>query len=241
MICGAEACNLGAMIHGAELRVYFLKSFQKGSTCENLSHKGLKSKKKTVCGRRRRGIASSYRGLRWAALIGCCAARERIWRRPRWIAAGRWRWVTAESSRYSWLQRIWFPAGHRHLLHGHHPPSCCAPARTPSSTPRSRPVSLADRTSCLSKNLAAAVVEWFHLHPPSRFPLAVPPVAPPHGSRHPHCHSYPQVCNILTMVFRQSWSLFCNLLSISLMFLEVFSNKYVSRGPMLLFLLLVPC
>jgi hypothetical protein len=45
MICGAEACNLGARIHGAELKVYFLKSFQKGSTCENLSQKGLKSKK----------------------------------------------------------------------------------------------------------------------------------------------------------------------------------------------------
>jgi hypothetical protein len=45
MICGAEACNLGAMIHGAELRVHFLKSFQKRSTCENLSQKGLKSKK----------------------------------------------------------------------------------------------------------------------------------------------------------------------------------------------------
>jgi hypothetical protein len=45
MICGAEACNLGAMIHGAELRVHFLKSFQKESTCENLSKKGLKSKK----------------------------------------------------------------------------------------------------------------------------------------------------------------------------------------------------
>jgi hypothetical protein len=45
MICGAEACNLGAMIHGAELKVHFLKSFQKGSTCENLSQK-LKSKKK---------------------------------------------------------------------------------------------------------------------------------------------------------------------------------------------------
>jgi hypothetical protein len=45
MICGAEACKLGAMIHGAELRVHFLKSFQKGSTCENLSQKGLKSKK----------------------------------------------------------------------------------------------------------------------------------------------------------------------------------------------------
>jgi hypothetical protein len=46
MMCGAEACNLGAMIHGAELRVHFLKSFQKESTCENLSQKGLKSNKK---------------------------------------------------------------------------------------------------------------------------------------------------------------------------------------------------
>jgi hypothetical protein len=45
MICGAEACKLGAMIHGAELRVHFLKSFQKGSTCENLLKKGLKSEK----------------------------------------------------------------------------------------------------------------------------------------------------------------------------------------------------
>jgi hypothetical protein len=45
MICGAEACKLGAMVHGAELRVHFLKSFQKGSTCENLSQKGLKSEK----------------------------------------------------------------------------------------------------------------------------------------------------------------------------------------------------
>jgi hypothetical protein len=51
MICGAEACNLGAMIHGAELMVHFLKSFQKGSTCENLSQKGLKSKKKKKDGR----------------------------------------------------------------------------------------------------------------------------------------------------------------------------------------------
>jgi hypothetical protein len=45
MICGAEACKLRAMIHGAELRVHFLKSLQKGFTCENLSQKGLKSKK----------------------------------------------------------------------------------------------------------------------------------------------------------------------------------------------------
>jgi hypothetical protein len=50
MICGAEACNLGAMIHGAELRVHFLKSFQKGSTCENLSQKGLKNKKDGALG-----------------------------------------------------------------------------------------------------------------------------------------------------------------------------------------------
>jgi hypothetical protein len=42
MICGAEARKLGAMIHGAELRVYFLKSFQKGSICENLSKKAKK-------------------------------------------------------------------------------------------------------------------------------------------------------------------------------------------------------
>jgi hypothetical protein len=48
MICGAEACKLGAMIHGAELRVHFLKSFQNGSTCENLSQKGLKNKKDGV-------------------------------------------------------------------------------------------------------------------------------------------------------------------------------------------------
>jgi hypothetical protein len=44
MICGAEACNLGVMIHGVEFRVHFLKSFQKESTCENLSQKGLKQK-----------------------------------------------------------------------------------------------------------------------------------------------------------------------------------------------------
>jgi hypothetical protein len=46
MICGAEACKLGAMIHGAELRV--LKYFQKESTCENLSQKRLKSKKVAI-------------------------------------------------------------------------------------------------------------------------------------------------------------------------------------------------
>jgi hypothetical protein len=33
------------MICGAELRVHFLKSFQKRSTCENLSQKRLKTKK----------------------------------------------------------------------------------------------------------------------------------------------------------------------------------------------------
>jgi hypothetical protein len=33
------------MIHGAELRVHFLKSFQKGSICENLSQKRAKTRK----------------------------------------------------------------------------------------------------------------------------------------------------------------------------------------------------
>jgi hypothetical protein len=47
MICGAEACKLGAMIHGVELRVHFLKSFKKGSTCKNLSQKGQKKVKKS--------------------------------------------------------------------------------------------------------------------------------------------------------------------------------------------------
>jgi hypothetical protein len=55
MICGAEACNIGAMIHGAELRVHFLKSFQKGSTCENLSQKGLKTKKTVRWGDQSKG------------------------------------------------------------------------------------------------------------------------------------------------------------------------------------------
>jgi hypothetical protein len=48
------------MIHGAELRVHFLKSFQKGSTCENLSQKGLKSKKDGRAGERGR----QWRGWR---------------------------------------------------------------------------------------------------------------------------------------------------------------------------------
>jgi hypothetical protein len=62
MICGAEACNLGAMIHGAELKVHFLKSFQKGSTCENLSQK-LKSKKKKrrpAGGHRHQGTGAAH-------------------------------------------------------------------------------------------------------------------------------------------------------------------------------------
>jgi hypothetical protein len=29
MICGAEACNLGAMIHGAKLRVHFFLNLSK--------------------------------------------------------------------------------------------------------------------------------------------------------------------------------------------------------------------
>jgi hypothetical protein len=47
MICVAEACNLGAITHGAELRVHFLKSFQKGSTCENLSKKAKNEKRRS--------------------------------------------------------------------------------------------------------------------------------------------------------------------------------------------------
>jgi hypothetical protein len=45
VIRGAEASNLGAAIHGAELRVHFLKSFQEGRICEILSQKGPKNKK----------------------------------------------------------------------------------------------------------------------------------------------------------------------------------------------------
>jgi hypothetical protein len=74
MICGAEACNLGAMIHGAELRVHFLKSFQKGSTCENLSQKGLKSKKKKD-GRR---APVGRRSRRPRALLKWTRARTRM-------------------------------------------------------------------------------------------------------------------------------------------------------------------
>jgi hypothetical protein len=40
MICGAEACKLGAMNHGAELRVHFLKSFQKGLLVKIFRKKG---------------------------------------------------------------------------------------------------------------------------------------------------------------------------------------------------------
>jgi hypothetical protein len=36
----AEMRYLGAMVHGAELGVCFLKSLQKECTCENLSTKG---------------------------------------------------------------------------------------------------------------------------------------------------------------------------------------------------------
>jgi hypothetical protein len=44
-IHGAEMCYIGAMIHGVELGVYFLKTFQKRRICEILSPKKLKSKK----------------------------------------------------------------------------------------------------------------------------------------------------------------------------------------------------
>jgi hypothetical protein len=40
MICGAQVCNLGAMIHGAELRVHFLKSFKKGILVKIFREKG---------------------------------------------------------------------------------------------------------------------------------------------------------------------------------------------------------
>jgi hypothetical protein len=47
VIRGAVASNLGAAVHGAELRVHFLKSFQEGHICEILSQKGPKNKKVT--------------------------------------------------------------------------------------------------------------------------------------------------------------------------------------------------
>jgi hypothetical protein len=82
MICGAEACKLGAMIHGAELRVHFLKSFQKGSTCKNLSQKGLKSKKVG------RGQGGSTQTLR------CAAASVGWFRTWRALAARVWTILT---------------------------------------------------------------------------------------------------------------------------------------------------
>jgi hypothetical protein len=45
VIRGAETSKLGAAVHGAELRVHFLKSFQEGRICEILSQKGPKTKK----------------------------------------------------------------------------------------------------------------------------------------------------------------------------------------------------
>jgi hypothetical protein len=55
VIRGAEASNLGAAVHGAELRVHFLKSFQEGRICEILSQKGPKKQKKSVGGPFNRG------------------------------------------------------------------------------------------------------------------------------------------------------------------------------------------
>jgi hypothetical protein len=46
-ICGVETCYLGVMVHGAELRIYFLKSFEKECICEILFLKGSKKIKKT--------------------------------------------------------------------------------------------------------------------------------------------------------------------------------------------------
>jgi hypothetical protein len=48
VICGAETSKLGAAVHGAELGVHFLKSFQEGRICEILSQKGQKKKTKKV-------------------------------------------------------------------------------------------------------------------------------------------------------------------------------------------------
>jgi hypothetical protein len=45
-IRGAEMCYLGVMVHDAELGVHSLKYFKKGCTCENLSTKGPKNKKR---------------------------------------------------------------------------------------------------------------------------------------------------------------------------------------------------
>jgi hypothetical protein len=53
------------LIHGAELRVHFLKSFQKGSTCENLLQNGLKTKKD---GARARVGSHGH----WSLLVRAC-------------------------------------------------------------------------------------------------------------------------------------------------------------------------
>jgi hypothetical protein len=45
VIRGAETCMLGAAVHGAEVRVHFLKSFENGRICEILFEKGKKKQK----------------------------------------------------------------------------------------------------------------------------------------------------------------------------------------------------
>jgi hypothetical protein len=45
VIRGAETCKLGAAVHDAEVRVHFLKSFQKGRICEILFKKRAKKQK----------------------------------------------------------------------------------------------------------------------------------------------------------------------------------------------------
>jgi hypothetical protein len=42
LIQGVVTCKLGAAVHGAEVRVHFLKSFQKGRICEIVFKKGPK-------------------------------------------------------------------------------------------------------------------------------------------------------------------------------------------------------
>jgi hypothetical protein len=56
-IQGVVTCKLDAAVHGVEVRVHFLKSFQKGRICEILFRKGPKSKK-------RRATSRQYSSLR---------------------------------------------------------------------------------------------------------------------------------------------------------------------------------
>jgi hypothetical protein len=67
VIRGAETSKLGAAVHGAELRVHFLKSFQEGRICEILSQKGPKNKKvgQTSGGGNIRASPTAYVKMCW--------------------------------------------------------------------------------------------------------------------------------------------------------------------------------